>query len=321
MTMTTPVRVAGFVLSLLVVFLAARAVGAVAAPEPAPPAASEHDEMTEPSHDDADGETDGDTDDEAGHGEQEADPAPATDGPGGLSVSDQGYTLRVVSEARPGTDRPLRFVIDGPDGKPVTAYDEVHDQRLHLVKIRRDGADYQHVHPTLRADGTWTARLTLSPGTSRVFADFTPTDGPALVLGTDVQLDGDYQPARPPAVTRTATVGDFRVTLAGDLVAGEASPLTATITRDGEPVTDLQPYLGAYGHLVALREGDLAYLHVHPEDAGAGPEIPFVAEVPSDGRYRLFLEFRHSGVVRQVGFVLSTGGEGAGHEERGDHDH
>ena len=314
--MTTPVRVAGFVLSLLVVFLAARGVGAVVAPETAPVAG--HDGMAEPSHDETDGQTGG----EAGHGDDhQAEPEAAADGPGGLAVSGQGYTLRVVSEPRPGTDRPLRFVIDGPDGEPVTAYDEVHDQRLHLVKIRRDGAGYQHVHPTLRADGTWTARLTLSPGTSRVFADFTPSDGPAMVLGTDVQLDGAYEPAGPPAVTRTATVGDYRVTVGGDLVAGEASPLTARITRDGEPVTDLQPYLGAYGHLVALREGDLAYLHVHPEEAGAGPEIPFVAEVPSDGRYRLFLEFRHRGVVHTVGLVLSSGPAGAAHGEGESHDH
>ena len=61
--------------------------------------------------------------------------------------------------------------------------------------------------------------------------------------------------------------------------------LTATVSRDGEPVTDLQPYLGAYGHLVALRDGDLGYLHVHPEgDTGPGPEIAFGTEFPSAGR-------------------------------------
>ena len=96
-------------------------------------------------------------DGEAGHGDHEAEPAPPRTAPAGWPCPTQGYTLRLVSEPRPGTDRPLRFVIDGPDGEPVTTYDEVHDQRLHLVKIRRDGADYQHVHPTLRADGTWTA--------------------------------------------------------------------------------------------------------------------------------------------------------------------
>ncbi|MGH3348858.1 MAG: hypothetical protein ACRDO4_17910 [Nocardioides sp.] len=315
--MTTPVRVVGFVLGLLVVFLAARGVGAVAAPDPAPPAPMGHDGMAEPDHD-------GETEEPAEHGDhEEPEPTdPASDGPGGLAVSDQGYTLRIVSTPRPGIDRPLRFVIDGPGGRPVTAYEEVHDQPLHLVKIRRDGADYQHVHPRLAADGTWTARMTLSPGTSRVFADFTPTDGPALVLGTDVQLDGDYAPSPPPDLTRTARVDGYRVTLDGDLAGGESSPLTATITRGRQPVTDLQPYLGAFGHLVALREGDLAYLHVHPEQADAGPEIPFVAEVPSDGRYRLFLEFRHRGVVRTVGFTLAAGEvPAASHGEGEDHDH
>jgi hypothetical protein len=317
--MTTPVRVAGFVLGLLVVFLAARSVGAVAAPEPAPPPPMGHDGMAEPGLDE---ETQG----PAEHGDHEEPAEPASDGPGGLAVSDQGYTLSLVSVPEAGRDRPLRFVIDGPDGAPVTSYDEVHDQPLHLVKIRRDGADYEHVHPRLAADGTWTARISLSPGTSRVFADFTPTDGPAVVLGTDVQLDGDYAASPPPDLARTARVDGYRVTLGGDLSGGESSLLTARIARAGEPVTDLQPYLGAFGHLVALREGDLAYLHVHPEEAGAGPEIPFVAEVPSDGRYRLFLEFRHGGAVHTARFTVAAGdtraaGSGGRHEEGDDHDH
>ena len=111
----------------------------------------------------------------------------------------------------------------------------------------------------------------------------------------------------------TATVGGYEVTLDGELEPGESSAVTATVTRDGEPVTDLEPYLGSYGHLVALREGDLAYLHVHPEDAGPGPEVPFVAEVPSAGRYRLFLDFQHAGVVRTAAFTLETE-EGHGHD-------
>ena len=61
------------------------------------------------------------------------------------------------------------------------------------------------------------------------------------------------------------TVGDYTVTLDGDVKAGGDSKLTLTVAKDGKPVTDLQPYLAAYGHLVALRDGDLAYLHVHPE--------------------------------------------------------
>jgi hypothetical protein len=316
--MTTPVRVVGYLLGLLVVFLAARGVGAVAAPEPAPPPPMGHDGM-----DASEGEAEhSESEDEsAAHGDHE-EPAAAADGPGGLAVSDQGYTLRIVDVPLPGSDRPLRFVVDGPDGAPVTAYDEVHERPLHLVAIRRDGADYHHLHPTLSEDGTWSAPLRLSAGTTRVFADFTPTDGAALVLGTDVHVDGDYEPLPPPQVTRTVTVDGYRVRLVGDLTGGSSSELTAVIKRNGRPVTDLQPYLGAYGHLVALREGDLAYLHVHPEEAGAGPRIPFVVEVPSDGRYRLFLEFRHGGAVHTAGFTLAAGeGYADAHGEGADHEH
>jgi hypothetical protein len=71
-------------------------------------------------------------------------------------------------------------------------------------------------------------------------------------------------------------------------------------------VQDFEPYLGALGHLVAQREGDLAFLHVHPEDheGCAGPEIAFHATFPSVGRYRLFLQFAHAGGVRTAGCTV-----------------
>ncbi len=107
-------------------------------------------------------------------------------------------------------------------------------------------------------------------------------------------------------------------------------PLTLTVARDGEPVTDLQPYLAAYGHLVALRVGDLGYLHVHPEGApgdgvtAPGPEITFMAVAPSDGVYRLYLDFLHDGVVRTAEFTVRTTatvpGPDAAHSHEGHHD-
>ena len=103
-------------------------------------------------------------------------------------------------------------------------------------------------------------------------------------------------------------VDDYTVTVQGDLVAGRTSRLTLTVAKAGVPVTDLQPYLGAYGHLVALRAGDLGYLHVHPQQTdAAGPRIVFDAEVPTAGAYRLFLDFQHAGVVRTAAFTATAG--------------
>jgi hypothetical protein len=166
-------------------------------------------------------------------------------------------------------------------------------------------------------DGRWSTELDLTSGSWRLFADFKATGAEALTLGNDLAVAGRYVPERSTA-TKTAQVGPYTVTLDGDLVAGTDAKLTLTVTRDGEPVTDLEPYLGAYGHLVALRGGDLAYLHVHPEGTpgdGAtepGPEVVFYAQVPSAGRYHLYLDFKHRGVVRTAAFtVTGTGTDGS----------
>lgn len=224
--------------------------------------------------------------------------------PGGLASAQDGYTLTPAGTTlTPGKTTRFTFRITGPDGVPVTAFDVEHEKRLHFIVVRRDTAGYQHLHPDLGADGTWTVPLTVADaGSYRAFADFTPSGAKPLTLGVDLVAPGVFEPVEPPE-TRVADVDGYRVRLDGDLVAGQASRLTATVTEDGRAVTDLQPYLGAAGHLVALRRGDLAYLHVHP----AGPGPTFVAEVPSAGTYRLFLDFRHGDVVRTAAFTVTTG--------------
>jgi hypothetical protein len=309
-SMSGPVRVAGFLVVLVAVFAAALGFGYAAGPVSTPtsePMAG-HDEGEEDAH-------------AGGHV-----PAQDTEVPGGMMVSQDGYTLRLDrTAAAPGRDVPVSFTIVGPDGRPVTAYDVEHGKRLHLVVVRRDFTSFQHVHPTLGRNGLWSTGLALTPGEWRVFADFNPTGGVGTTLGADLAVAGDYQPADPAGEVRTARVDGYTVTLAGDLTPGADSELTLEVTRGGRPVTDLEPYLGAYGHLVALREGDLAYLHVHPDGAPGdgrttpGPEVVFFAEVPSGGAYRLFLDFRHRGVVRTASFALST--EGVAHEDREQESH
>ncbi|MCW2864456.1 MAG: hypothetical protein JWP48_6164 [Actinoallomurus sp.] len=230
--------------------------------------------------------------------------------PGGLLVSEHGYTLTTV----PTADGEFAFRITGPDGRAVTAFDTEHDKRMHLITVRRDLSGFRHVHPQLDADGTWRIASPMNePGTYRAFADFKPTGAEPLTLGIDRIVAGDATPKPLPAPAATASVDGYTVALNGTLEAGRTSRLDLTISRDGRPVTDLQPYLAAYGHLVALREGDLAYLHIHPDGAAgdgrtkAGPAITFYAEVPTAGTYRLYLDFQHDGKVHTAEFTNGAG--------------
>jgi hypothetical protein len=239
--------------------------------------------------------------------------------PGGLMISQRGYTLALARDSAPaGPAVPVAFSVLGPDGAPVTDYERSHDKDLHLIAVRRDLTGFQHVHPRLSPDGTWRTPLSLAPGDWRVFADFTPAgqdDG--LTLGADLAVSGAYTSRPLPEPVATAEVGEYTVALSGRLVPGRDAKLDLTVSRNGRPVTDLEPYLAAYGHLVALRDGDLAYLHVHPDGSPVdgrtrpGPTVTFHTSVPSPGAYRLFLDFRHQGVVRTAAFTVHAGGTAA----------
>jgi hypothetical protein len=250
--------------------------------------------------------------------------------PGGLAITADGYTLQlhtpVVAADRPAT---IELTIAGPDGRPVTTYDIDHDKELHLIVVSRDLARYAHVHPVRDPDGRWSVEVpAMPPGSYRVFADFTPAGGDGVTLGADLTIPGEHRPVALADPSHEASVDGYAVSFDGQLVAGTESEIAVTVTGHGEPVTDLEPYLGALGHLVAIRAGDLAYLHVHPLDGAAGaagPSVRFVVEVPSAGAYRLFFDFSHDGTVRTAAVTADaapageaappTGSAPASHDE------
>jgi len=253
------------------------------------------------------------------HDDSEADehgnsPAPQTAGLPGLANVQAGYALRPEATLLPsGRQVRFAFAIHGPDGSAVTRYTTAHDKDLHLVVVRRDLTGYQHVHPVRASDGTWSAQLDLgAAGTYRAFADFTPAAlGRNITLGIDLFVAGRFAPAALPVPVRTSRVGPYDVRLDATPVARRESELTFTVTRAGSRVTSLEPYLGAFGHLVALRGGDLAYLHTHPAQeahAGArgGPAVRFTTAFPTAGAYRLFLDFKVGATVRTAAFTVTV---------------
>lgn len=300
--MSGALRIALFAVLLALVFGGAALAGSALDPDP--------DSDPEPSHAEAGSgpqEEHGSTptaeeDHDGGHD--------ASNAPVGLAMVDGGFRLD-VDRRRLSSGRAERFAfrIMNERGRAVRDFDVEHDRRMHLIVVRRDLTGFQHLHPKMAPDGTWRVPLELTePGSYRVFADF-KSGGSSRTLGTDVHVAGAFEPRDLPHPSSRATAGEgYEVRL-----AEVQDELRFTVYSKGSRVEDIEPYLGARGHLVALREGDLAFLHVHPEsEATEGGDIRFRVEYPSAARYRLFLQFKHDGRVRTVAFTKERG-VGHGH--------
>ena len=234
---------------------------------------------------------------------------PLVVGANGTRASAAGLTLEpkhAVFSAGQTTQLQLRVV--DQNGIPVTNFERDQTKLMHLIVVRTDLTDYQHLHPVLGRGGIFTIALQLRrPGSYRAIADFT-TAGRRYALGVPIQVPGAASRAPLPTESIQSSTDGFSVEAIHDTPrAGGESELQFVISRGGKPVTGLLTYLGAYGHLVALRKPDIAYSHVHPtsEDRSKGL-IRFVADFPTRGAYRLFLQFRTSSGVHTAPFTVNV---------------
>ena len=224
--------------------------------------------------------------------------APAWRG-NGLSDSASGFRFRLGSgPLRAGASAQLDVTLER-DGKPFTRLENAHDEPpLHLIFVRRDLAGYVHLHPRRLGKSVHDGgRARRRPGIWRAYADF-EVDGEKIVLGQDVFVPGDSMPQRLPPPRQSPAVDGYGIR------CGAAADLTFEITRGGRLGLGVAALPGAAGHLVAIREEDLAYLHVHPLESPRAGTIAFEAELEEPGRYALFLQFRHGGRVHTVPFTL-----------------
>ena len=155
---------------------------------------------------------------------------------GGLAVASAGYRLEPVQTTFPlNRPAPFRFTVHGRAG-PEREFDEHGGVQMHLIVVRRDLTGYIHLHPRPAPDGTWATELLLpDAGVYRAYADF-ERGGRQTVLGVDLFVAGAFAPHELPPPD-----------------AGAHGKLGYRLSREGSPLS-LEPYLGAGGHLVALRQ-------------------------------------------------------------------
>jgi hypothetical protein len=259
-------------------------------------------------------------------------------------VRDYRLDFRTVpAVVRPGVRASWRFNVFHPGtGEPIRKFEVVHERQYHLFVVSQDMEHFQHIHPELQADGTWTIDVTLpKAGYYKVLSDFMPTGGswqfiarPLITAGYAGDLAGSS--ARlVPDTTLTKTEDDITATVSYDpepFAEALYGHITFHLTdaRTGRPITDLQTYLGAFGHTLIMSEDMAHYVHAHPLDILAvnndddsvpqfvippgadleqlrgGPEVTFEGLMPKAGRYRAFTQFRRNDKLYTFAYTFNV---------------
>jgi hypothetical protein len=242
-------------------------------------------------------------------------------------------------------------VADAQSGAPVKDFTVVHDKLMHLIVVKKDLTWFNHIHPEHKGNGTFTVTTTLpTPGAYKLYADYTPKGKTQEVPSHEFSAGGVTMAATPqlvpdkmqgawmtkkvvahaegePGKQGGATYEVALMPMPMPIVAGQDSMLHFQVRdANGNPVKDLQPYLGAMGHCVILSSDTESYLHSHPVEGGAehdmskmgemkhaappksgGPDVMFHTNFPTSGLYKAWGQFKHKGQIITAAFVVDVG--------------
>lgn len=247
-----------------------------------------------------------------------------------MAENASGYSLKLMSGKSYLANKPvmLHFAIQDKSGKVLKDFDTVHEKKLHLIVVRKDRTNFQHVHPTLEAR---TGMFMIEPftfptdGDYRVFAESTPSstqkdapgNKPAAVAYQDVQV-GDIsaykpQPLGSDALTSSVNGFDTKLSVAGDspttdFTANATTTVAVAFNKAGSSYANLQKYLGALGHMVVLGP-NLEYIHAHAlsEDvANQTGIIKFAVSFKDAGQYKAYLQTQADNQVNTTDYTMTA---------------
>ncbi len=246
----------------------------------------------------------------------------------GIVQSHRSYSLQSDSSGKTysvKTPSEYSFSIVDEQSNTLKDFAITHTKLMHVIVVRKDLAYFQHVHPAFdQATGKFTFKDLTFPadGVYRIFADFAPAGGQKDAMGAPLPVTlsedvpvgtgANYTLKALGSEEKSKTFDGYQVALSFDqaLVSGKEVMLTFNLKQNGKPITDLEEYLGALGHAVILREGNLDFIHAHPMEDAKRPqtgEVGFMVNFPETGRYKVFTQFQRAGKVFTTDFVVTVG--------------
>lgn len=253
------------------------------------------------------------------------------------NVSNQGLTgdptkrytvsFQKPENPEPQTQIPLRFtVFNASNGNPETLFNTLYEKKVHMIIVDETLTYYDHIHPE-QTDNEFFIETTLPhDGIYHIYLDFQPFGAIeqqfafTLSVGENINIE---QPSF--ETTKTKQFGNYNVRLqtpepilSQDISIGLSEfAFTLSDAITDTPLTNLHPYLAAFGHLVMIHTETFEYIHVHPnitrpptaEDRG-GPTVRFIPlglNGPiKPGTYRLFAQFNPDGNLFTADFLITV---------------
>jgi hypothetical protein len=226
-----------------------------------------------------------------------------------LHVPDSVEYLLEVSHSptllKPGVDATLTFrLVDPKTGHPVERFEIVHEKLMHVFFVSANLQFFAHVHPQPQSDGSFRLSIRLPyAGMYRLLADSYPSGSVPQLSVKTLYVLGNSEPAN-----LVPSPGPLKSeNLTASLHLDPEPPLAGLLTKmlfTLEPAAGLEPYLGAWAHMLAVSEDLIDLLHLHPVLADGGPSVQFNLVFPRSCSYRIWTQFQRQGVVNTVVFTV-----------------
>lgn len=243
--------------------------------------------------------------------------------PGTRKSVPRPYALDVKAKPAPrsGEMADLQFTVRETKTKAIVKdFDIAHTKLAHLLLVSKDLSWFAHEHPEQQPDGSFTHKQAFPfGGEFYTFLDVAPRGAGSQILMGSVKVAGSVQaPVALVSSGTTNTVDGIKATIKGttNVPIGKSLPITfqLTDTKTGDAITDLEPYLGAFGHLMIIHADGQTVVHSHPAEDEAGIAqskrgiVAFNARFPKSGIYKAWGQFQRGGKVVTIPFVISVGG-------------
>jgi heavy metal-binding protein len=204
-------------------------------------------------------------------------------------------------------------VSDPKTGAAVKHFQIIHEKPIHLFVVSEDLAYFAHEHPDLGTDGVFRHNLRLpKPGNYKILIDYYPEGGTPQLVSRIITTAG-YK--RSIAASMTTPAADLAAKHADnldvELSLDPPQPIAGTKTMlffKVKPAEGLEPYLGAWAHLLAGSNDLVDAIHDHPiyvtEPTSGEKQVQFNIFFPREAIYRVWVQFERQGKVNTVQFTI-----------------